>query len=185
MRKLLSLICAISLVVLLFPSGCSTGNQWQDITEWLPASTLKLTPQGELFIKQGVVAHISSQDQFFRDHYKYWLAEVSKYEDRAVVVFSHGTDLGGIWAMETSTGSLITVEGFLDSFRASGPGELDDIRVVLVVCNPGKVYIPHRNVSYGRDMVWVVPSDYFDPVFLFTLPRSRTNIGRYTEMVHQ
>lgn len=99
-----------------------------------------------------------------------WKEEISRRFPDAYVVFTHGTSLMGMWAMETPDGPA-SVQKYAEDLVAKYP----DREIVFVVCNPGHYVINIPHVHYALDSVWMVPDRYTHG--LFTISRSAFDPG--------
>lgn len=82
-----------------------------------------------------------------------WSAEIRRKYPNAVIVFSHGENVGGLWMTIPTIGNPISVALMVQQVRDIHPMR----RIVLLICNPGRAKLSAPGVTYAPDSVWVIP----------------------------
>lgn len=85
-----------------------------------------------------------------------WEEEVARRFPDALVVFGHGGDIIGEWAIETPDGPK-KLKDVAMSLTALYP----DREIVFVSCNPGHYVINIPHVHTANANVWIVPDKYY------------------------
>ena len=95
----------------------------------------------------------------------YWQKEVSKKINlsECVFLFCHGNVFNETWILIPHSDSLyerkaMSVDSFLRTIRNIFP----DKKIVLIVCNPGKITTSEKNVWYSKTNVWIIPDEIFE-----------------------
>lgn len=105
-----------------------------------------------------------------------WFEEAARRYDSAVLVFSHGNSLGGVWVCDHNEKGLVSVMAMVLEVRQTYP----DHRIVLVICNPGHHNLDLPNVSYATEDVWIWPDRALHPRFDMS-PETVGNIFEFKE----
>lgn len=109
----------------------------------------------------------------------YWTAQASERYRDFVLLMVHGGVLSGEWVTLADSGVIERFEDVVARVRARYPG----VRIVAVVCNPGRIESGAPGLTYALGDVWVVPDDAVAPLVgrLRDLPRD--GVGDITEFV--
>lgn len=111
---------------------------------------------------------------------EWWKTETARRFPNAIMVFCHGGELMGQWAMKPENGQPVE---FVADLARKLHEEFPTRPIVLICCNPGHhtLNIPH--VYHALDDVWMRPDKDGNP-FITMFPHAVGNIWEFTDDLH-
>jgi hypothetical protein len=110
------------------------------------------------FLSQVQEVPYVSFDETLTKYLPYWAAEANKKYplDSFALVAGHGDSREDVWVVDLAPGATVPVATLVQVIRERHP----DLRLILIICNPGHHDLHEPGVSYAKHNVWAVPDSF-------------------------